>query len=48
MYELTYQFPNFIGATIAVWEWIGYFISRFVMDLITFVIHFVIKINPCW
>ena len=38
-HEISYQFPNFSGVTINVWEWISYFISHFVMDVIT---------DPCW
>ena len=37
--ELTYPFPNFNGATVEVWEWIGNFIPHFMIDVITY---------PCW
>ena len=34
--EITYPFPNFNGATIGVWEWVSYFISHIIMDVITY------------
>ena len=34
--EITYQFPNFNGATIDVWEWISNFIPHFIMNVITY------------
>ena len=37
--EITYLFPNFVGATVEDWEWICNFIPNFIMDLITY---------PCW
>ena len=33
--EITYQFPNFNGATVEVWEWKCNIIQHFVMDVIT-------------
>ena len=33
--EITYPFPNFNGATVEVWGWIGNFIPPFIMDVIT-------------
>ena len=35
-YKITYLFPNFKGATVEVWEWITNFISRIIMDVITY------------
>ena len=37
--EITYQFLNFNGCTIDVYEWISNFIPYFIMDVITY---------PCW
>ena len=39
--EITYlfEFPNFNGATVEVWEWMSNFIPLFIMDVI---------INSCW
>ena len=37
--EITYQFPNFNGATVEVWEWISCFTLHCVMGVITY---------PCW
>ena len=37
--EITYQLPNFISATVEVWEWISNFIPHLTMHVITF---------PCW
>ena len=34
-YEITYPFPNFNGATVEVWKWIGNFISYFSVYVIT-------------
>ena len=34
--EITYQFPNFISATIEVWEWISNFILHFITDVISY------------
>ena len=34
--EFTYQFPNFNGCTIEVWEWISNFIPHFIMDVINY------------
>ena len=34
--EITYPFPNSIGATVEVWEWISSFIPYFIVDVITF------------
>ena len=34
--EITYQFPNFNGYTVEVWEWISNFISHIIMDVITY------------
>ena len=34
--EITYLFPNFIGATAEVLEWTSNFISRFMMDVIIY------------
>ena len=34
-HEIIYQFPNFNGYTIEVWKWIGYFITHFIVDVIT-------------
>ena len=33
---ISYLFPNFNGATVSVWEWIGNFIPHFMIDLITY------------
>ena len=35
-YEVTYPFPNSICCIFEVWEWIGNFISHFIMDIIAF------------
>ena len=47
--EITYQFPNFNGAAVEVWEWICNIIQHFVMDVITwgeiFWFHIIIKHN---
>ena len=32
--EITYPFPNFNNATIEVYEWISYFISHFMINVI--------------
>ena len=37
--EITYPFPNLIGYTVEVWEWINNFIAHFIMDVDTY---------PCW
>ena len=37
--EINYQFSNFNGCTVEVWECIGNFIPRIMMDVI---------IYPCW
>ena len=34
--EITYQFPNFNGSTVEVWEWINNFITHFIMDDISY------------
>ena len=34
--EMTYQFPNFNGATAEVWEWKSNFIPHIIMDVITY------------
>ena len=34
--EITYPFPNFIGATVEFWEWICNLIPDFIMDVITY------------
>ena len=34
--ETTYPFPNFDGATVEVWEWIGNFISHFTGHVLTY------------
>ena len=34
--EITYTFPNFIGTTIEVWEWIINFIPHFTGHMITY------------
>ena len=38
-YEIIYSFPNFNGATVAVWEWISNFSQHFIGHVITY---------PCW
>ena len=37
--EITYQFPNFNGCTVEVWEWIINFIQHFIGHVVTY---------PCW
>ena len=37
--EITYPFPNFNGATIEIWEWMGNFIPHLTGYVITY---------PCW
>ena len=37
--KITYQFPNFNGCTVEIWEGISNFILHFIMDII---------IYPCW
>ena len=37
--EITYQFPNFNGAAVEVWEWISNFIPLFTKHVVTY---------PCW
>ena len=37
--EIIYQFPNFNGFTVEVWEWINNFIPYFLIGVITY---------PCW
>ena len=34
--EIAYPFPNLMGATVEVWEWIGYFIQYIEMDVIIY------------
>ena len=34
--EITYQFPNFNGAAVEIWEWTRNFIPHFIMDVITY------------
>ena len=34
--EITCPFPNSNGATVEVWEWVNYFISIFITDVITY------------
>ena len=34
--EITYPFPNFNGRAVEVWEWISNFITRLMMDVITY------------
>ena len=41
---ITYQFPNFSGYTVEVWECIGNLIPLFMMNVITY--HAGIKIDP--
>ena len=35
-YKITYPFPNFNGCTVDVWEWISYFITHFIMYIVTY------------
>ena len=37
--KVTYQFPNFNGATVEVWEWISKFKPHTIMGVVTY---------PCW
>ena len=37
--EITYPVPNFNGATIDIWEWIGNFIPHFAGHMFSY---------PCW
>ena len=34
--EIAYQFPNFNGAIVKVWEWISNFIQHIKIDVITY------------
>ena len=34
--EITYPYPNLNGSTVDVWEWISNFISRILIDVITY------------
>ena len=34
--KITSPFPNFNGATVAVWEWISNFIPHYILDVITY------------
>ena len=34
--KIAYPYPNFNGCSVEVWEWIIYFIPRFIMDVITY------------
>ena len=34
--EITYQFLNFNGAAIEVWDWMSNFLSHFLMEVINF------------
>ena len=45
--EITYLFPNFIGSTIDVWEWIRNSIPRFTPGM-WLLMHAGIKVNPHW
>ena len=36
--EIIYLFPNFKGTAVEVWEWISNFVSRFIMDVITYLL----------
>ena len=39
--EMTYPFPNFIGCTVEVWEWVSSFHALLL-------IHAGIKVGPCY
>ena len=43
--EITYPVPNFNGATIEIWEWIGNFTHTLLGTRL--VIHAEITLNPC-
>ena len=43
---ITYPYPNFIGYTVAICQWISNLISHFVTNVIF--IYAGIKDNPCW
>ena len=47
--EMTYQFLNFNGSTVEVWEWISNLIPHFIMDVITYLkLTYVNKWAPRW
>ena len=45
--EITYPFPNFIGAAIEVWEWISNLIPHLNLMGMQLFIHAGIKVNSC-
>ena len=44
--EITYQFPNFSGYTVEVWEWISNLVPYIIIDVITYP-NTGIKVNLC-